>query len=50
LRENERALDMLERAFEERAGAVYGINGSFLLAPLREHPRFQALLARMNLG
>ena len=50
LGEHERALDLLERAFEERAGAIYGIKGSFLLAPLRPHPRFQALLARMNVA
>ena len=50
LGEHERALDLLERAFVERTGAVYGIKGSFLFAPLRGHPRFQALLKRMNLG
>ncbi|HET7296662.1 MAG TPA: protein kinase, partial [Gemmatimonadales bacterium] len=50
LGDHERALDLLERAFVERTGAVYGIKGSFLFAPLRGHPRFQALLKRMNLG
>ena len=49
LGEHERALDLLEQAFEQRAGAIYGIKGSFLFAPLRSHPRFQALLAKMNL-
>jgi tetratricopeptide (TPR) repeat protein len=44
-----RALDLLERAFAERTGAVYAIKGSVLLAPLRSHPRFQALLKKMNL-
>jgi hypothetical protein len=34
----------------EHAGAAYGIKGSFLLEPLRPHPRFQALLRRMNLA
>jgi hypothetical protein len=33
----------------ERTGPAYGIRGSFLLAPLREHPRFQALLREMHL-
>jgi len=47
LGDHERALDMLEQAFEKRAGAIYGVRGSFLLAPLKPHPRFQALLARM---
>ena len=50
LGEHERALDLLERAFEERAAAVYGIKGSFLFAPLHGHPRFVALLKKMNLG
>ena len=49
LGEHERALDLIERAVAERAGAVYGLKGSFLLEPLRAHPRFIALLARMNL-
>ena len=50
LGDHDRAIDHLERAMEERTGAVYGLKGSFLLAPLRDHPRFQALLARMNLS
>jgi eukaryotic-like serine/threonine-protein kinase len=50
LGEHERAMDWLERAYEERAGGVFGMKGSFLLSPLRSHPRFQALLRRMNLG
>ncbi len=50
LGQQERAMDCLERAYEQRAGAVYGIRGSFLFAPLRSHPRFQALLHRMHLA
>jgi TolB-like protein/Flp pilus assembly protein TadD len=49
LGEHEAALDCLERAFEERSGGIYGVKGSYLFAGLREHPRFQALLRRMNL-
>jgi adenylate cyclase len=49
LGEHDRAMDLLERAFAERGGAIYGIKGSFLFAPLRSHPRFRALLAKMNL-
>jgi serine/threonine protein kinase/tetratricopeptide (TPR) repeat protein len=49
LGQHERALDCLEQAYHQRAGAVYGIRGSFLFAPLREHPRFRALLEGMNL-
>ena len=43
-------MDMLERAFKERGGAIYGVKGSFLLAPLRPHPRFKALLQKLNLA
>jgi tetratricopeptide (TPR) repeat protein len=44
------AMDYLERASEQRAGSIYGIKGSFLFKPLRTHPRFVALLRRMNLA
>jgi Tfp pilus assembly protein PilF len=50
LGEHDRALDLLEQAYAERSGAVNGIGGSFLLAPLRPYPRFKALLAKMNLS
>jgi len=50
LGDHDRAMDMLERAYNERAGAIFGIKGSFLFTPLREHPRFKALLKKMNLG
>ncbi|MEA2712590.1 MAG: adenylate cyclase [Gemmatimonadales bacterium] len=49
LGEADRAMDFLERAFEERAGYVHGIKGSFLFTTLHSHPRFQALLRKMNL-
>jgi serine/threonine protein kinase/tetratricopeptide (TPR) repeat protein len=50
LGDHERALDHLELAYERGIGPVYGIKGSFLMAPLRRHPRFLALLKRMNAG
>jgi tetratricopeptide (TPR) repeat protein len=50
LGEREEAIGWLEKAFEERTGAIYGIKGSFLFKPLHGHPRFQALLAKMNLA
>jgi tetratricopeptide (TPR) repeat protein len=50
LGEPERAMDYLERTYDERAGSLYGIQGSFLFTPLRSHPRFQALLRKMNLA
>ena len=49
LGEFDRAVDLLERAYEERSGAVFGIKGSFLFVPLRSHPRFRALLRKMHL-
>jgi serine/threonine-protein kinase len=50
LGEADRALDLLEQAYRERAGSVYGIKGSFLFTSLRQHPRFKALLRTMNLS
>jgi serine/threonine-protein kinase len=50
LGEQETAIDFLERAYEERAGSVYGIKGSFLFTSLRSHPRFQMLLGKMHLA
>lgn len=50
LGETDKALDLLERALDARASAAYGIKGSFLFASLREHPRFHALLEKLNLA
>jgi serine/threonine protein kinase/tetratricopeptide (TPR) repeat protein len=50
LGEHERALDCLEQACEERSGGIYGVKGSFLFRPLHGHPRWAALLGRMNLA
>jgi len=50
LGEADAAIDCLERAFELRSGAIYGIKGSFLFRNLRTHPRFLSLLRRMNLA
>jgi serine/threonine protein kinase/tetratricopeptide (TPR) repeat protein len=50
LGEVERAMDCLERAYNERAGSVYGVKGSFLFRTLHAHPRFTALLRKMNLA
>lgn len=49
LGEHDAAIDCLERAFEQRSGGIYGVKGSYLFASLHEHPRFRALLRRMNL-
>ncbi len=50
LGEYDAAIGWLERAHADRSGAIYGIKGSFLFQPLRTHPRFQALLRKMNLA
>jgi serine/threonine-protein kinase len=50
LGEHDAAVDSLERAFEAGAGAIYAIKCSFLFRPLRGHPRFEALVRRMNLS
>jgi serine/threonine-protein kinase len=50
LGEFEEATEWLERAFERRSGGIYGIKGSFLFTSLRGHPRFEALLRKMNLA
>ena len=49
LGERDTAIDYLEQAYRDRAGAVYGIGGSFLFTPLRGHPRFTALLQQLKL-
>ena len=50
LGEQDKAMDLLERAYEERSGGLYGVKGSFLFTTLRLHPRFKALLSKMNLA
>jgi serine/threonine protein kinase/tetratricopeptide (TPR) repeat protein len=45
----EQALDALERAYEERNSNLPYISVGSVFADLRGHPRFQALLQRMNL-
>jgi TolB-like protein/Tfp pilus assembly protein PilF len=50
LGEHDRAMDFLEQAYEERAGGIFGVKGSFLFRSLRGHQRFQAMLREMNLA
>jgi len=50
LGEQDKAIDCLERALAENSGGLYGIKASFLFAPLQGHPRFTALLRKLNLA
>jgi hypothetical protein len=43
------ALDWLERAYESRNPNLPYISVSPVFDPVRDHPRFRALLQRMNL-
>jgi hypothetical protein len=47
--ERREALDLLERAVEERAVYPFIMARDPLLDPLRSEPRFAALLERMNI-
>ncbi len=49
LKEHERALEWLERAFDSHNPNLPGINNRRPFDALRGYPRFQALLRRMNL-
>jgi len=49
LNEHELALDNLERSFAEGDAYAVHMNRLSVYDPLRDHPRFQALLEKMNL-
>lgn len=49
LDEKEKALDWLERAYEERSGYLVSINGDFVFENIRNEPRFKAVLRKMGL-
>jgi hypothetical protein len=48
--ENQKALEWLERAYEERDPimAYVGLGDAYLKGGLRDEPRFQELLRKMN--
>jgi len=50
LGQHDEAVNCLEQAYQQRAGAIYGLKGSFLFTELHPHPRFQALLRSMHLA
>ncbi|MFN2384720.1 MAG: protein kinase [Thermoanaerobaculia bacterium] len=47
--DKEAALDALEKAFEERSGRLVYLNVERAFDPLRQEPRFQALVERLHL-
>ena len=49
LNEPELALDNLEKGFAESAPYMVHMNRMVIYDPLRENPRFQALLKKMNM-
>jgi adenylate cyclase len=49
LGEKSKALDWLEKCYEEQDGTCWGLRVSRLYDPLRSEPRFQALLKKLGL-
>lgn len=45
----ERAIDWTERAYDERRGWLAYVNVNPIMDPMRGHPRFEAVVRRMNL-
>jgi serine/threonine-protein kinase len=45
----EKAIDWAERAYDDRRGWLAYVNVNPLMDPVRGHPRFEALVRRMNL-
>jgi TolB-like protein/tetratricopeptide (TPR) repeat protein len=50
LRDWDRALDAMDRAYAERRGWMVYLNVNPMLDPVREHPRFREIVKRMKLG
>ena len=48
--EKEKAIECLERAYEEGSGYLPAINGDFVFDTLRDEPGFKAILKKMGLA
>jgi tetratricopeptide (TPR) repeat protein len=49
LGEYEKAIDYLEKAYEDRLGAIAFIGVNYASSPMYDHPRFRALLQKLRL-
>ena len=49
LGEKDKAIEWLERAYDERSGYLAVVNGDFVFENLRDEPRYQALIEKMGL-
>jgi TolB-like protein/Tfp pilus assembly protein PilF len=49
LGEKEKAIDWLEKAYDERSGYLVAVGGDFVYENLREEPRYQALLEKLGI-
>jgi tetratricopeptide (TPR) repeat protein len=50
LGEKQKAMDWLERAYDEQSGYLSAVGHDFVFEGLQDDPRFQSLLKKMNLG
>jgi tetratricopeptide (TPR) repeat protein len=49
LGEHERAIEMIQLAYKLRDASLQWVNTDFIFDPLREDPRFKAIIRKMNL-
>jgi len=49
LGEIDKAFDWFDKVAEEHNGSLFSVASDFMFDPLRSHPRYHALLRKMNL-
>ena len=49
LKDYNKAMDFLEQAYDERSLGVYGMAIDTVMTPIRNEPRFKALMKKINL-